>query len=163
MWHCVVRWVASQSSRGHSAFVPGIKPSSSLRLLDWEPEPDCGPLKPREVLSQRHSLTSQKTSIPIRAAAKTLNFVMVGVTYLCVCYVVSCHIFSYDWFCFLLRNIIFAWVVTVPIATGLSALTMVILKAVALWSCLPVLLRDWSKGNERRHYITLSFFNWGRK
>jgi phosphate/sulfate permease len=32
----------------------------------------------------------------------------------------------------LLRNIIFAWVVTVPIATGLSALMMVILKAVAL-------------------------------
>lgn len=35
-----------------------------------------------------------------------------------------------DWKLF--RNIIFAWVVTVPIATGLSALMMVILKAVAL-------------------------------
>jgi len=35
-----------------------------------------------------------------------------------------------DWKLF--RNIIFAWVVTVPIATGLSALMMVILKAVVL-------------------------------
>jgi phosphate/sulfate permease len=42
------------------------------------------------------------------------------------------HSFPYGWFCLLLRNIIFAWVVTVPIATGLSALMMVILKAVAL-------------------------------
>jgi hypothetical protein len=42
-------------------------------------------------------------------------------------------------------------VVTVPIATGLSALMMVILKAVALWSCLRVALWDWSRGNEHRH------------
>lgn len=38
----------------------------------------------------------------------------------------------HSWFCFLVRNIIFAWMVTVPIAAGLSALMMVILKAVAL-------------------------------
>jgi phosphate/sulfate permease len=48
--------------------------------------------------------------------------------YVCV----GWHGFPYVWFCLLLRNIIFAWVVTVPIATGLSALMMVILKAVAL-------------------------------
>jgi hypothetical protein len=42
-------------------------------------------------------------------------------------------------------------VVTVPIATGLSALMMVILRTVALWNCLPVALWDWSRGKELRH------------
>jgi phosphate/sulfate permease len=60
---------------------------------------------------------------------KTLNLVSVGV---CICVYAGWHSFPYGWFCLLLRNIIFAWVVTVPIATGLSALMMVILKAVAL-------------------------------